>query len=61
MQREHSSANFMSDIYSRMKARKGEASLMNQDSTVIDTNLGPCMVIGALSWLVLFSLYHWLA
>ena len=34
---------------------------MNRDSHVIDTNIGPCLLMGILSWLVLFTLYHWLA
>lgn len=34
---------------------------MDKDSTVIDTSIGPCLVMGAVSWVLLFSVYHWLA
>ena len=51
----------MSEIYTRIKSGQGDASHMNRDTTVIDTSIGPCMLMGAMSWLVLFTLYHWLA
>lgn len=61
MHSEDSSTKFMSEIYTRIKSGQGDASHMNRDTTVIDTSIGPCMLMGAMSWLVLFTLYHWLA
>lgn len=34
---------------------------MQPDSTVVDTSIGTCLVMGAIAWLILFSLYQWLA
>lgn len=61
MQPNKSSTTFMSDLYSRLKPRQGDTPLMQPHSTVVDTSIGPCLLMGALSWLILFSLYHWLA
>jgi len=61
MQTDDVSTTFMSDVYSRLKNRQGDNAVMDKDSTVIDTSIGPCLVMGAVSWMVLFAVYHWLA
>jgi hypothetical protein len=61
MQTEKSSTTFMSEIHTRLTPRQGDTPLMQSQSTVVDTSIGPCLLMGALSWLLLFSLYHWLA
>lgn len=61
MKSEDAPSTFMSEVYSGLRAGQGDLSPMERDSTAIDTSIGPCVVMGALSWLVLFSLYHWLA
>lgn len=61
MQTDKSSTTFLSGIDSRLKAHQGEASLIQSDSTVVDTSIGTGLVMGTIAWLILFSLYHWLA
>lgn len=61
MQTDDASTTFMSDVYSRLKNRQGDTASMDKDSTVIDTSIGPCLLMGAVSWVLLFSVYHWLA
>ena len=34
---------------------------MHSETFAIPASIGPCMVVGALSWLVLFAFYYWLA
>lgn len=61
MKFDDSSATFMTDVYAKMKPGQGEKRVMNRDSSVVGTSLGPCLVMGAISWLALFTLYHCLA
>ena len=61
MKFDDTSATFMTDVYARIKHGQGALRDMEKESTVIDTSLWPCMIMGALSWVALFSLYHWLA
>jgi hypothetical protein len=51
------SSTFMTDVYTRIK--KGNTSMRDdlRESSVVDTNLGPCLAMGVVSWLVLYSLY----
>ncbi|WP_267892396.1 hypothetical protein [Ketobacter alkanivorans] len=32
-----------------------------KDASTIETNLGPCLLMGVVSWLILYSLYGLLA
>lgn len=70
MQTDDSSATFMTAIYSRIKKRQGAMRRNQRDcpsdtaavaSAAVDTNLGPALLMGAASWLLLFFLYRLLA
>jgi hypothetical protein len=50
----------MTQLFSRISKGQGAMRTANRESTVVDTNLGPCLIMGALSWLLLFTLYQWL-
>jgi len=42
--KEDPSSTFMSDIYSRMDKGNGAMRADLRESSVVDTNLGPCLV-----------------
>jgi len=60
------STTFMTDVYGRIT--KGSAGVRKdllrgdlKDTSTIETNLGPCLLMGVASWLILYSLYGLLA
>lgn len=62
MHNEDPSTTFMTDVYSRIKKgnngmRKDLLRTDLKEISAVETNLGPCLLMGAVSWMVLYSLY----
>ncbi len=54
----------MTDVYSRIANGKGNVGVRKglmrndlKDTSTVETNLGPCLLMGLASWVVLYSLY----
>ncbi|MEE2729464.1 hypothetical protein [Ketobacter sp.] len=54
----------MTDVYSRIASSKGNVGVRKdlsqsnlKDTSTVETNLGPCLLMGLASWIVLYSLY----
>ena len=58
------SATFMTDVYRHITKDKGNVRVRKdllhsdmKDTSAVETNLGPCLLMGLMSWIVLYSLY----
>lgn len=64
MRNDDPSTTFMTDVYSRIAKNKGNVAVRKdllqsnlKDTSTVETNLGPCLLMGLGSWIVLYSLY----
>jgi len=58
------STTFMTEVYSRITNNKDKVGVRKdflrsdlKDTSTVETNLGPCLLMGLASWIVLYALY----
>ena len=62
------STTFMTEVYRRITHNKDKAGVRKdllrsdlKDTSTVETNLGPCLLMGLGSWIALYALYGLLA